>query len=390
MKKVKDGVYNVGVSDRGIDLFEGMYRVPNGISYNSYVIIDEKTAVLDTVDKNFTDEWLCNIERALGGKTPDYLIVLHMEPDHSANIFNFVKKYPNVRVVGNAKTFSMMYAYFGAELDGMTRDSRIVVEDGGKLSLGKHELTFVFAPMVHWPEVMVAYDGFDKTLYSADAFGKFGAADDSEPWADEARRYYIGIVGKFGVQVRSLLKKAAALDIETICPLHGPVLDGDLSEYLDLYDKWSSYTPESDGVLIAYTSVYGNTKRAAELLAERLRLLGAEVVLRDLARDDRAQCVAEAFKYSKLVLATTTYNGDIFPPMREFIDCIAERNYKERTVALIENGSWASTAARVMTARLEKCKDLKFIARSVAIRGAVTPAVEEELNELAKELCGEN
>lgn len=384
---MKHDVINVGVNDRKVDLFEGMYRVPNGVAYNSYVILDDKIAVMDTVDANFTAQWLDNIKSALDGKTPDYLVVLHMEPDHSANIFEFVKAYPSAQIVGNAKTFAMMSAYFGEDFDKAMGESKVVVADGGKLSLGKHELNFVFAPMVHWPEVMVAYDPFDKALYSADAFGKFGALDAKEEWIDEARRYYIGIVGKYGVQVQALLKKAAALDIAVIRPLHGPVLTDDLGYYLDLYDKWSSYTPEKSGVLIAYTSVYGHTKAAVELLSAELDKLGTEHVVFDLARADLAECVAQAFKYDKAVFATTTYNADIFPPMREFLDCLVERNYKGRKVAVIENGSWAPMAAKVIAAKLEKCKDITYIAEPVTVKCALSGASSECVKALAQAIA---
>ncbi len=384
---MKQDVINVGVNDRDVDLFEGMYRVPNGVAYNSYVILDDKIAVMDTVDSHFTSQWLGNIKSALGGKTPDYLVVLHMEPDHSANIFEFVKAYPSVQVVGNAKTFAMMSAYFGEAFDKAVGERKVVVTDGGKLSLGKHELTFVFAPMVHWPEVMVAYDAYDKALYSADAFGKFGALDAKEEWIDEARRYYIGIVGKYGIPVQTLLKKAAALDISVIRPLHGPVLTDNLGYYLDLYNKWSSYTPEKSGVLIAYTSVYGNTKKAAELLASELEKLGVEYVIFDLARADRAECVAQAFKYDKAVFATTTYNADIFPPMREFLDCLVERNYKCRKVAIVENGSWAPAAAKVISTKLEKCSDITYIADPVTVKCALNDASAASVKALAQAIA---
>ncbi len=384
---MKQDVINVGVNDMEVDLFEGMYRVPNGVAYNSYVILDDKIAVMDTVDSHFTSQWLGNIKSALGGKTPDYLVVLHMEPDHSANIFEFVKAYPTVHVVGNAKTFAMMSAYFGEAFDKAVGERKVVVTDGGKLSLGKHELTFVFAPMVHWPEVMVAYDAYDKALYSADAFGKFGALDAKEEWIDEARRYYIGIVGKYGVPVQTLLKKAAALDISVIRPLHGPVLTDNLGYYLDLYNKWSSYTPEKSGVLIAYTSVYGNTKKAAELLASELEKLGVEYAIFDLSRADRAECVAQAFKYDKAVFATTTYNADIFPPMREFLDCLVERNYKCRKVAIVENGSWAPAAAKVISAKLEKCSDITYIADPVTVKCALNDASAASVKALAQAIA---
>ena len=356
MNITKDIVY-VGVNDRQIDLFEGQYRVPNGMAYNSYVILDEKVAVMDTADVRFTDEWLGNVEAALNGRTPDYLIVQHMEPDHSASIGAFAAKYPAATVVGNAKTFTMIDNFFR----GGMACPRLEVKNGGTLSLGAHELQFVFAPMVHWPEVMVTYDKHDKVLFSADGFGKFGALDAREDWADEAARYYIGIVGKYGMQVQNLLKAAAGLDIRTICPLHGPVLNDNLGYYLDLYNKWSSYTPEFDGVLVAYTSVYGHTKEAALLLADKLRAQGTRAEVRDLARCDMADAVSLAFRMSKLVLATTTYNADVYPFMRTFIEHLTERNFQNRTVALIENGSWAPMAAKVMTGLLEKSKNLTFV-----------------------------
>ena len=358
----KDVVY-VGVNDHAVDLFEGQYVVPNGMSYNSYVVLDEKVCVFDTVDQHFTHEWLDNVEAALNGRKPDYLIVQHMEPDHSANIDNFVKAYPEVTVVGNIKTFAMMEQFFGCAYE-----KRLVVKDGDTLTTGRHTFTFVFAPMVHWPEVMVTYDSADKILFSADGFGKFGALDVEEEWACEARRYYIGIVGKYGAQVQALLKKAAGLDIAIICPLHGPILTDDLGEYIRLYDLWSSYTPESDGIVIAYTSVYGHTKKAVEALADLLREKGCPAVtVHDLARCDMAEAVEDAFRYNKLVLATTTYNAGIFPFMREFIDHLTERNFQKRTVALIENGTWAPLAAKVMKDMLAPCKDLEFVAASAGL-----------------------
>ncbi len=385
MEITKDIKY-VGVNDRKVDLFEGQYVVPNGMSYNSYVILDEKIAVLDTVDASFTHEWLDNLANVLGTRKPDYLIVQHMEPDHSANIANFLKNYPDATVVANAKTFAMIDAFFG---EGLCKN-KLTVENGGTLSLGTHTLTFVFAPMVHWPEVMVTYDSADKVLFSADGFGKFGALDADEPWADEARRYYIGIVGKYGAQVQTLLKKAAELDIAAICPLHGPVLKEDLGYYLDLYNTWSSYVPEEEGVCLAYTSIYGNTKKAVDLLAEKLRTSGCpKIEIFDLARCDMSTAVASAFKMSKLVLATTTYNADIFPFMREFINHLTERNFCNRTVALIENGSWAPMAAKVMTRMLEGSKNLTFAENTVTIKSALSAASREKIGDLALELCRE-
>ena len=383
MNITKDIRY-IGVNDHKIDLFEGQYTVPNGMAYNSYVITDDKIAVMDTVDRNFGDEWLENLKAALEGRNPDYLIVQHMEPDHSANIALFLKEYPDAAVVGNAKTFGMIDAFFGENLCR----NKLVVKDGDELSLGAHTLTFVFAPMVHWPEVMVTYDKKDKVLFSADAFGKFGALDREEDWACEARRYYFGIVGKYGVQAQALLKKAAALDISVICPLHGPVLKENLSYYINLYNIWSSYGVESEGVVICYTSVYGNTKKAAELLKEELEALGCKkTVLTDLARSDMAEAVEDAFRYGKLVLATTTYNGDIFPFMRQFIDCLTERNFKNRTVGFIENGSWAPVAARVMRGMLEKSKDITYADTLVTVKSALNEESCAAIKQLAKELC---
>lgn len=383
MNITKDIRY-IGVNDHKIDLFEGQYTVPNGMAYNSYVITDEKVAVMDTVDRNFGDEWLENLKAALEGRNPDYLIVQHMEPDHSANIALFLKEYPDAAVVGNAKTFGMIDAFFGENLCR----NKLVVKDGDELSLGAHTLTFVFAPMVHWPEVMVTYDKKDKVLFSADAFGKFGALDREEDWACEARRYYFGIVGKYGVQAQALLKKAAALDISVICPLHGPVLKENLSYYINLYNIWSSYGVESEGVVICYTSVYGNTKKAAELLKDELEALGCKkTVLTDLARSDMAEAVEDAFRYGKLVLATTTYNGDIFPFMRQFIDCLTERNFKNRTVGFIENGSWAPVAARVMRGMLEKSKDITYTDTLVTVKSALNEESRAAIKQLAKELC---
>ncbi|MBR2406538.1 MAG: flavin reductase [Clostridia bacterium] len=385
MTVTKD-IFYIGVNDHKIDLFEGQYVVPNGMSYNSYVIMDEKIAVLDTVDAAFTHEWLDNLQSVLGGKQPDYLIVQHMEPDHSANIANFVKVYPNVTLVASSKAFVMMNNFFGTDF----ADQQLVVGEGDTLSLGKHQLTFVTAPMVHWPEVIVTYDSTDKVLFSADGFGKFGALDVEEDWACEARRYYIGIVGKYGVQVQSLLKKAAGLDIAAICPLHGPILKENLGYYLNLYNTWSSYQPEEEGIVIAYTSVYGNTKKAVLQLAEKLKAKGCpKVVINDLARCDMAEAVEDAFRYSKLVLATTTYNAEIFPFMREFINHLTERNYSNRTVALVENGSWAPLAAKVMRGMLEKSKNITFTDTTVKIVSALNDESSAQLEQMAEELCRE-
>ena len=385
MTITKDIKY-IGVNDKRIDLFEGQYKVPSGMSYNSYAIIDEKIAIMDTVDAAFTHEWLDNIQNELGARRPDYLVVQHMEPDHSANIMNFAKVYPDAKIVSSAKAFVMMKNFFGTDF----ADRRIVVGEGDTLSLGEHTLTFVTAPMVHRPEVIVTYDSKDKVLFSADGFGKFGATDADEDWADEARRYYIGIVGKYGAQVQSLLKKAAGLDIEIICPLHGPVLNENLGYYLGLYNTWSSYQPEEEGIVIAYTSVYGNTRKAVLQLADKLRANGSPaVVVYDLARCDMAQAVADAFRYSKLVLATTTYNADIFPFMREFIDHLTERNFSNRTVALIENGSWAPLAAKVMRGMLEKSKNIIYTEASVKIISALNEESSAQLGALAEELCRE-
>ena len=379
---ISQDIKYVGVTDNKIDLFESQYKVPDGISYNSYVITDEKTAVMDTADKNFTEEWLDNIKDTLGAKSPDYLIVQHMEPDHSASIAEFMKQYPDTTVVGNAKTFAMIKGFFPE----LTIANTLTVKEGDTLTLGKHTLSFVFAPMVHWPEVMVTYDSTDKVLFSADGFGRFGAPDSDKDWAEEARRYYIGIVGKYGTQVQNLLKKASALDIAVICPLHGPVLSENLGYYLDLYNKWSSYTPETDGIMIAYTSVYGNTRKAAELLRDKLAEKGAEVLLTDLARSDMSKAVSDAFKYSKLVLATTTYNADIFPFMRIFIEGITERNYQNRTIAFIENGSWAPMAAKVMTGMFEKSKNLTILEESVKITSALNEESKTQLDALTEAL----
>ena len=373
----------IGVNDHQVDLFEGQYDVPNGMAYNSYAIVDEKIAIMDTVDANFTEEWLGNIRTALGDRKPDYLVVQHMEPDHSANIANFLAAYPEATVVSSAKAFVMMKNFFGDDY----ADRRVVVGEGDTLTLGKHTLTFVTAPMVHWPEVIVTYDSYDKVLFSADGFGKFGALDADEPWDCEARRYYIGIVGKYGPQVQALLKKAATLDISIICPLHGPILTEDLGHYIEKYDIWSSYKVESDGVVIAYTSVYGNTKIAAELLAEKLEAKGQKVTVHDLARTDMAEAVEDAFRYGKLVLATTTYNGDVFPFMKEFIHHLTERNYQNRTIGLIENGSWAPVAAKVMAKMLEGGKNLTFTNTTVKIFSAVSQENKAQIEALAEELC---
>ena len=385
MQITKDIRY-VGVNDHSIDLFEGQYVVPNGMAYNSYVIMDDLIAVMDTVDANYTHEWLDNIQNVLGGRTPTFLVIQHMEPDHSANIVNFLKAYPDTVVVSSAKAFTMMKNFFGKDFaeNGMT------IKEGDTLCLGKHTLHFVAAPMVHWPEVMVTYDSTDKVLFSADGFGKFGALDVDEDWACEARRYYIGIVGKYGDQVQALLKKAATLDIQTICPLHGPVLTENLGYYINLYDTWSSYRPEEEGIVIAYTSVYGNTKKAVMKLADQLRAKGCpKVVVNDLARSDMAECVEDAFRYSKLVLATTTYNADIFPFMKEFIHHLTERNFSNRTVAFVENGSWAPMAAKVMKGMLEGCKNLTFAENGVKIMSALNEESNSQITALSDELCRE-
>ena len=386
MNKIANEIYYIGVNDHEIDLFEGQYDVPNGMAYNSYIILDEKIAVFDTVDGNFTDQWLENISNTLEERKPDYLIVQHMEPDHSANILNFIKAYPEAVIVGNAKTFAMMSAYF-EDIDSLIADKKLEVKDGDTLSLGRHELTFVFAPMVHWPEVMFTYDSAEKVLFSADAFGKFGALDADEDWACEARRYYFGIVGKYGVQVQAVLKKASALDIQTICPLHGPVLSENLEYYLGLYNTWSSYGVESEGVMIAYTSVYGNTKKAAELLKEKLLEKGCpKVVFCDLAREDMAEAVEDAFRYGKLVLATTTYNADIFPFMKHFIQDLIERNYQNRTIGLIENGSWAITAGKTMKAMFEKSKNITWLDTTVSVKAGVKAENIAQIEAMADEL----
>ena len=385
MQITKDIRY-VGVNDHQVDLFEGQYVVPNGMSYNSYVIMDELIAVMDTVDANFTHEWLDNIQNVLGGRTPNFLVIQHMEPDHSANIVSFLKAYPDTIVVASAKAFTMMKNFFGKDFT----ENGMIVKEGDTLCLGKHNLTFVTAPMVHWPEVIVTYDSADKVLFSADGFGKFGALDVEEEWACEARRYYIGIVGKYGAQVQALLKKAAGLDIRTICPLHGPVLTENLGYYINLYDTWSSYRPEEEGIVIAYTSVYGNTKKAVMKLADQLRAKGCpKVVVNDLARSDMAECVEDAFRYSKLVLATTTYNADIFPFMKEFIHHLTERNFSNRTVAFIENGSWAPLAAKVMKGMLEECKNITYAENTVKIFSALSDESNAQITALSDELCRE-
>lgn len=381
---VTNNIKYVGVNDRDIDLFEGQYIVENGMAYNSYVILDKKIAVMDSVDANFKDEWLDNLADVLGDKTPDYLIVQHMEPDHSANIDAFAEKYPAAQIVASAQAFNMMKNFFGTDFS----DRRIVVKEGDTLELGEHTLTFITAPMVHWPEVIMTYDSRDKVLFSADGFGKFGALDADEDWACEARRYYFGIVGKYGTQVQNVLKKAAALEIQTICPLHGPILKENLDYYLGLYNTWSSYGTESEGVVIAYTSVYGHTKAAVELLAQKLNDAGCpKVAVTDLARDDMAEAVEDAFRYGTLVLATTTYNADIFPFMREFINHLTERNFSNRTIAFVENGSWAPTAAKVMRKMLEDCKNIKFAENTVTIKSALSDDNRAQIDALAAELA---
>ena len=384
--KITDTIKYIGVNDHKVDLFEGQYPVANGMAYNSYVILDEKIAVMDTVDANFTHEWLDNLEQVLDGRKPDYLIVQHMEPDHAANVANFLKVYPDTTVVANVKTFQMIYNFFGLTLEGQ----KLEVTNGGTLSLGNHQLTFVFAPMVHWPEVMVTYDSTDKVLFSADGFGKFGALDVEEDWYDEARRYFIGIVGKYGTQVQSLLKVAATLDIRIICPLHGPVLSEDLGHYIGLYDTWSSYTPEEEGIVIAYTSVYGHTKKAVDLLAYKLRSKGCpKVVVYDLARDDMSLALSDAFRYSKLILATTTYNASIYPFMHDYISRLVEHNFQNRTVGLIENGSWAPLAAKVMREMMAKCKKINWLDTTVKILSAMNQDNQDQLEAMADELCKE-
>ena len=383
MNNVTKDIFYIGVNDHEIDLFEGQYDVPNGMAYNSYMIADEKIAVLDTVDKNFTDQWLRELKEALGGRKPDYLIVQHVEPDHSANIGSFLSEYPDATVVGNAKTFAFITAFYPE----VEIKNAITVKEGDTLSLGAHELTFILAPMVHWPEVMMTYDKTDKVFFSADAFGKFGALDVEEDWACEARRYYFGIVGKYGVQVQGLLKKAASLEINTICPLHGPVLTENLQYHLDLYNTWSSYGVESEGVFIAYTSVYGNTKKAAELLREKLLEKGCpKVAIADLAREDMAESVEDGFRYGKLVLATTTYNAEIFPFMNQYIDWLIERNYQNRTIGIIENGSWAPTAARVIKAKFEKSKNITWLDTTVTVKSSLSADNIAQLEAMADEL----
>ena len=384
--KITDTIKYVGVNDHRIDLFEGQYKVPGGMSYNSYVILDEKIAVMDTVDADFTHQWLDNIQQVLDGRKPDYLIVQHMEPDHAANVANFLKVYPDTTVVATGKAFGMIRNFFELDLEG----KKIEAENGSTLSLGYHQLTFVFAPMVHWPEVMVTYDSTEKVLFSADGFGKFGALDVEEPWDDEARRYFIGIVGKYGAQVQKLLKVAAALDIQKICPLHGPVLTEDLGHYIGLYDTWSSYTPEDDGIVIAYTSVYGHTRMAVSLLAEKLKAKGCpRVLVYDLARDDMSQALSDAFRYSKLILATTTYNAGIYPCMNDFITRLVEHNYQNRTVGLIENGSWAPLAAKIMKEMMSKCKKIGWLKNSVHIWSAVKEENRKQIDDMTDELCKE-
>ena len=384
--KITDTIKYVGVNDHRIDLFEGQYKVPGGMSYNSYVILDEKIAVMDTVDADFTHQWLDNIQQVLDGRKPDYLIVQHMEPDHAANVANFLKVYPDTTVVATGKAFGMIRNFFELDLEG----KKIEAENGSTLSLGYHQLTFVFAPMVHWPEVMVTYDSTEKVLFSADGFGKFGALDVEEPWDDEARRYFIGIVGKYGEQVQKLLKAAATLDIQKICPLHGPVLTEDLGHYIGLYDTWSSYTPEDDGIVIAYTSVYGHTRMAVSLLAEKLKAKGCpRVLIYDLARDDMSQALSDAFRYSKLILATTTYNAGIYPFMNDFITRLVEHNYQNRTVGLIENGSWAPLAAKIMKEMMSKCKKIDWLKNSVHIWSAVKEENRKQIDDMTDELCKE-
>ena len=385
MKEITEDIFYVGVNDHITDLFEGQYKVPRGMAYNSYVILDEKTAVFDTVDHKFSSEWLSNLDSVLRGKNPDYIIIQHMEPDHSSSLEDFIKKYPNAKIIATPKAFDMMNAFF-PDLD--ITQKTIAAENGGSFSLGKHEFSFIYAPMVHWPEVMLTYDKTSKTLFSADAFGKFGSLDTEEDWACEARRYYFGIVGKYGAQVQALLKKAAALEIERICPLHGPILNENIEYYVNLYDIWSSYRAESKGIFIAYTSIYGNTKKAALSLAEKLKEKGCEkVALSDLARDDMAEVVEDAFRYDRLVLASPTYNADVFPFMRHFIEALTERNYQDRTVGFIENGSWAPTAAKVMKKMLENSKNLSFLSNDVTIKSAPNDETEKALDSMAEELC---
>lgn len=380
---ITDDVKYVGVNDRAIDLFEGQYEVPHGMAYNSYVIIDEKIAVMDSVDRNFKDEWLENIKNILGDRTPDYLVVQHMEPDHSANIYEFAKAFPQAKIVSNAMAFGMMAQFFGTSFD----ENKVVVKDGDSLSLGKHTLNFYTTPMVHWPEVMMTYESYDKILFSADAFGKFGANDVDEEWISEARRYYFGIVGKFGMQVQNALKKLSALEIEKICPLHGPVLSENLGYYLDLYSKWSSYEPESKGVAICYTSIYGNTKNAVMMLKEELESRGTEVVVNDLARCDTAKAVADAFKFNELVLATTTYNGEIFPIMREYVNELTERGYRNRKIGIVENGTWNPMAKSYIKRQFEKSKEIEFTETVVSIRSAVNDDNKAQIKLIADELA---
>lgn len=383
MKLSAKDTYYVGVNDHQSDLFEGIYKIPNGVAYNSYVIVDDKIAVMDAVDEIFGDEWMANVKEVLCGRKPDYIVIQHMEPDHSANALRFAREYPDVKLVGNTKTFVMLEEYFGTDF----ADRRVVVGDGDAISLGRHELRFMFAPMVHWPEVMVTYDAFTKTVFSADGFGKFGALDVEEPWDDEARRYYIGIVGKYGKQVDAALKKLSALQIERICPLHGPVLEGDLSHYFGLYSTWANYEPEIDGVMIAYASVYGHTKKAAELLAEELITAGCKnVLMHDLVRDDRSVCVADAFRYSKLVIAGITYNASLFPAVREFIENLTERNYQKRVVGFIENGTWAPVAARLMQEKFGK-SNITFAQNTVSVRAALNNQTREQVKALAVEMA---
>lgn len=381
---ITNDIRYIGVNDHEVDLFEGQYIVPNGMAYNSYVIMDEKIAVMDTVDAHFGGEWLANLEKELAGRTPDYLVVQHMEPDHSANIAVFAEKYPAVKLVASKQAFVMMKQFFGTDYP----ERQLVVAEKDVLELGKHTLNFIAAPMVHWPEVIMTYDSADKVLFSADGFGKFGALDVDEDWDCEARRYYFGIVGKYGVQVQAVLKKAAALDIQTICPLHGPVLSENLAHYIGQYNTWSSYGMESEGVVIACASVYGNTRSAADILAAELADKGVKVVFHDLARDDMAECVEDAFRYGKLVLASPTYNADVFPFMKEFINHLTERNYQKRTIGIIENGSWAPMAAKVMKGMFEKSKDITFTETTVTVRSAVNDANKEQLRKLAEELAG--
>ena len=383
MKLSAKDTYYVGVNDHQSDLFEGIYKIPNGVAYNSYVIVDDKIAVMDAVDEIFGDEWMVNVKEVLGSRKPDYIVIQHMEPDHSANALRFAREYPDVKLIGNTKTFVMLEEYFGTDF----ADRRVVVGDGDAISLGRHELRFMFAPMVHWPEVMVTYDAFTKTVFSADGFGKFGALDVEEPWDDEARRYYIGIVGKYGKQVDAALKKLSALQIERICPLHGPVLEGDLSHYFGLYSTWANYEPEIDGVMIAYASVYGHTKKAAELLAEELITAGCKnVLMHDLVRDDRSVCVADAFRYSKLVIAGITYNASLFPAVREFIENLTERNYQKRVVGFIENGTWAPVAARLMQEKFGK-SNITFAQNTVSVRAALNNQTREQVKALAVEMA---